>query len=162
MSRAVLRGVAALALGLCLALPCGSAALAQSDGASAGMEARSAAIAETYLRTWSSNEGAAIGAVPYVYGPRVRFYGRDYSQRDLVAEKRRAIARWPSRDYRHRPGTMRVICNAAARKCAVRSIIDYRVTDGGGRQRRGSSRFDLGISFAGARPVILYESGGPR
>lgn len=124
------------------------------------MEARAAEIAETYLRVWSSDAATAIGNVPYVYGPRVRFYGREYSQGALMDEKRRAVARWPIRDYRHRPGTLRVICNPSTLKCAARSTMDWRVAAPARHAAaRGSSRFDLGISFAGPRPVILYESG---
>lgn len=147
-----------LALGLFSLIP--SAAHAQ-NASYGSMEARSAEIARVYLRVWSNDAGTSIGAVPYIYGPRVRFYGRNYSQGDLMAEKRRAVARWPVRDYHHRPGTLRVICNQRTRKCAARSIIDYSVANPArGTSARGSSSFDLGISFAGPQPVILYESGG--
>lgn len=125
------------------------------------MEALSARIAEVYLRVWSANSEAAVADVPYVYGPSVLFYGRRTDQRSLAAEKRRFIQRWPIRSYAHRPGTMRVICNGRTLKCAVRSIIDWRVASPDrGAQARGSSTFDLGVGFAGRRPVILYEAGG--
>lgn len=127
----------------------------------AEMEALSARIAEVYLRVWSANNEAAVADVPYVYGPSVLFYGRRTDQRSLAVEKRRFIQRWPIRSYAHRPGTMRVICNQRTQKCAVRSIIDWRVASPErGAQARGSSTFDLGVGFAGPRPVILYEAGG--
>ena len=128
----------------------------------AEMEARSATIADRYLAVWSSSGELSVAGVPYVYGPRVTFYGRSMDQRGLAAEKRRALRQWPVRSYRHRPGSMRVICNERTLRCAVRSIIDYRVSNPGtGRQASGAARFDLGISFEGPRPVILYETGGP-
>ncbi len=40
------------------------------------MEERSAIIAERYLAVWSSSGDLSIEGVPYIYGPRVRFYGR--------------------------------------------------------------------------------------
>ena len=136
-----------------------ASALAQTES---GMRTASAGIADAYLRLWSSDGSASVAAVPYVYGERVHFYGRDYSQAALMAEKRRAIARWPVREYRHRPGTMQITCRETVRKCIVRSIMDWRVANPSRQTAsRGSSRFDLGISFAGTRPVILFE-GGPK
>jgi hypothetical protein len=125
------------------------------------MEDRAADIARRYLAVWSTNAYASVEGVPYIYGPRVRFYGRDYTQRMLEDEKRRAIRRWPVRNYAHRPGTMEVICNDATRRCAARSIMDYQVSNPArGTSARGSARFDLGISFEGPRPLILWEGGG--
>ncbi len=126
------------------------------------MEERSAIIAERYLAVWSSSGDLSIEGVPYIYGPRVRFYGRSLDWNGLQNEKRRAVRQWPVRSYQHRPGSMRVLCNAGTRRCAARSIIDYRVSNPAtGRRASGSASFDLGISFAGPKPVILYESGGP-
>jgi hypothetical protein len=124
------------------------------------MQERTTEIATRYLQVWSSNDVAAVQGVPYVYGPRVRFYGQNYSQADLMAEKRRAIHQWPLRHYEHRPGTLRVICNAATQKCAARSVIDFQVENPArGTAKHGSARFDLGVSFEGPRPRILYEGG---
>ncbi len=155
MPTALFRSFAAVAACAALAGP----AVAQSAGE---MQERSATIAQRYLAVWSSSSEFSIEGVPYVYGPRVTFYGRSLDWRGLAAEKRRAVRQWPNRSYHHRPGSMQVICNAGARRCAVRSIIDYRVSNPGtGRRASGAATFDLGISFAGAKPVILYESGRP-
>ncbi|WP_336490055.1 hypothetical protein [Methylobacterium nigriterrae] len=124
------------------------------------MKRRTALIAERYLQIWSSNNVSPVAGVPYMYGPTVTFYGQRYSQEQLMAEKRRAIQQWPSRRYVHRPGTMRVTCNAAAQKCAARSIIDFEVSNNRhGTAKQGSAKFDLGISFAEHHPRILYEGG---
>ena len=126
----------------------------------AGMQARTAAIAQRYLEVWSSDGAAAVQGVPYVYGPTVQFYGRTYSQAQLMAEKRRAVAQWPIRRYRMRPGTVQIICNEGEMKCGVRSVIDFVAENPRrGTSKRGSARFDLGVSFAGPQPRILYEGG---
>ena len=144
-----------LALVACL----GWGAQARAAGV-AEMEERSAFIARRYLQIWSSNDGSPVAGVPYMYGPRIAFYGRPYTQGQLADEKRRTIRQWPVRRYSHRPGTLRVTCNAGTRKCAARSIIDFEAANPArGTAKRGSARFDLGISFAGERPVILYEDG---
>jgi hypothetical protein len=126
----------------------------------AEMKARTAEIATRYLAVWSSSAWASLEGVPYVYGPRIRFYGRNYSQADLIAEKQRFIRQWPQRHYMHRPGSMQVICNDAQQRCGARSIIDFAVENPArGTAKRGSARFDLGVSFEGPRPLILYEGG---
>lgn len=128
--------------------------------AATGMEERTAVIATRYLQVWSSNDLAAVQGVPYVYGPTVTFYGKTYTQAMLMAEKRRAIRQWPVRRYVHRPGSMQIICNAPEQKCAARSIIDFVAENPRtGAFKRGSAKFDLGISFEGPTPRILYEGG---
>jgi hypothetical protein len=146
---------------LAVALGLSVAAVAQAGATDlAEMQDRSAFIARRYLEIWSANDGSPIAGVPYMYGPTVQFYGRRYTRAMLVDEKRRTIRQWPVRRYAHRPGTLRVSCNAATQKCAARSIIDFEARNPArGTVRRGSARFDLGISFAGATPLILYEDG---
>jgi hypothetical protein len=115
------------------------------------MRERTALIANRYLQIWSSNAASPVAAVPYMYGKTVLFYGKPYTQADLQAEKRRAIAQWPVRQ---------ILCNVEARKCAARSTIDFAVSNPErGLRKSGSAKFDLGVSFAGPHPVILYEGG---
>lgn len=124
------------------------------------MKDRTAFIASRYLQIWSSNNVSPVAGVPYMYGRTVLFYGKPYTQAGLQAEKRRAISQWPIRHYVHRPGSMRVDCNFSAQKCAARSTIDFTVANPDrGTRKSGSAKFDLGISFAGPHPVILYEGG---
>lgn len=158
MTASGLRG--ALSVGLTLgALVQASPVLSLDAGE---MRDRTAFIAERYLAIWSSGDPAAVSGVPYMYGPTVRFYGRTYTQAELMGEKRRAVRQWPIRRYAHRPGTMRITCNVPEMKCAAQSTIDYAVSNPGrGARKRGSARFDLGIDFSGRQPRILYEGGGP-
>lgn len=136
-------------------LPIEAFALSPSE-----MRDRTVFIAERYLQIWSSNDAGPVAGVPYMYGSSVVFYGQRYSQPQLMAEKRRAIRQWPVRRYVHRPGTLRVICNAAARKCAARSTIDFEISNPDrGTRKTGSAKFDLGVSFAEGHPRILYEGG---
>ncbi|MHB2205670.1 hypothetical protein [Methylobacterium sp. CM6257] len=124
------------------------------------MKDLTALFAGRYLHIWSSSNVSPVTGVPYMYGRTVLFYGKPYTHSDLQAEKRRAISRWPVRNYVHRPGTMRVICNAADKKCAAHSIIDFTVSNPGrGIHKSGSAKFHLDVSFAGQHPVIVYEGG---
>ena len=127
------------------------------------MKDRTAFIADRYQQIWSSGNVSPVAGVPFMYGQTVQFYGKPYTQADLQAEKRRAISQWPVRHYIHRPGTMRIDCNYASQKCAARSTIDFSVSNPvRGTRRSGSARFDLGVSFAGPHPVILYEGGSSK
>ena len=113
-----------------------------------------------YLEAWSTSGGAVSGDVQDFYGPRVSFYGRFVDRSGLYAEKRRFARRWPIRRYEHRPGTMTVSCVPETKACLVRSIIDWRASaPARGAVSRGASRFELGIGFAGPKPVVLFERG---
>lgn len=134
-----------------------SQAMALSE---ARMRAETVQVAYRYLATWTSGP-AAQGRMPFVYGDTVMSFGRTYSEGALSDERLAAGRRWPVRSYTHRPGTLRVSCNVPALKCAVRSTVDYRVSDPVSHvSDRGSARFDLGVGFGGPRPRILYEDGG--
>ena len=124
------------------------------------MRARAEALAYRYLEGWSSGNAQALADVQALYGPKVNFYGKFIDRRGLFAQKRGFGRRWPIRRYVHRPGTMRVTCDAATQACLVKSIIDWRAeSPARGAVSRGSSTFELGLGFSGPRPVVLFERG---
>ena len=143
-----------------------AAALATLSGGAAaqpgmeGMRRRAEALAYRYLEGWSSGNAQALADVQGLYGPKVNFYGKFIDRRGLFAQKRGFGRRWPIRRYVHRPGTMRVTCDAATQACLVKSIIDWRAeSPARGAVSRGSSTFELGLGFSGPRPVVLFERG---
>jgi len=124
------------------------------------MEAAAAKLSHDYLGVWSSNSSAAVRQVSFIYGSRVRFYGRLLSRSDLHAEKRRFIQRWPIRRYALRPGTVRVTCAGPNARCTVRGVLDWRTeSPSRGVQAHGSSRFVQAFDFSRGRPLIVSESG---
>ncbi|WP_267428707.1 hypothetical protein [Methylobacterium sp. GC_Met_2] len=143
--------------GTILGLGMPSQAMAMSE---ARMRIGTIEVAYRYLATWSSGP-LVQGRMPVDYGDRVTSFGRVYSRDALNDERLAAGRRWPVRRYTLRPGTLRVSCNVPALKCAVRSTVDYRLSDPVRHiSERGSTRFDLGVGFNGPRPSILYEDGG--
>ena len=133
----------------------GTAALASNP-----LEERTAALATRYLKVWSLDGAASVRNVPILYERATTFYGRTYTHHELMAEKRRAIRRWPIRHYAHHPGTMRIKCDSPNRRCFARSVIDFRVASPQrGTVNRGSAKFVLGINFARPSPRIFYEGG---
>jgi hypothetical protein len=128
--------------------------------ASSRLEERTAAIATRYLHVWSVDGAASVRSVPGLYERATTFCGRTYTYHELMAEKRRAIRRWPIRHYAHLPGTMRIKCDLPNRRCMARSIIDFRVASPQrGTVKHGSAKFVLGINFARPTPRIFYEGG---
>jgi hypothetical protein len=143
-------------------LPFTEPSSAKPDVQTSRIQQRSAELSRSYLRTWSSDTRAALADVHRVYAPRVRFYGRVLNRRELAWEKERFIQRWPVRRYSHHPGTMRVACSAASRKCMVRSVINWRTENPARRAvSAGSSRFEQGVAFSprSSRPLVFHESG---
>ena len=146
---------------LVLALTQGHASAAESrPGPPHHLQQRSADLSRSYLRTWSADARGGISQIDRTYAPRVSFYGRSLTRRELAREKERFVRRWPARRYVHRPGTMRVSC--VAQRCMVRSILDWQTADLGRRVvSAGSSTFEQGIGFPArsARPLVFYENG---
>ena len=147
-------------LGLSCALLPPGAAQAGEPRSAAGLRQRSAELASSYLRTWSTSASAALDQVPRLYAPQIRFHGRWLTHRSLLGEKAAFVQRWPVRRYVHRPGTLQVACNARSRRCLVRSIVDWRVADPArGASTHGSARFQQGIDLSGPRALVFLESG---
>ncbi|CAA9317846.1 MAG: hypothetical protein AVDCRST_MAG90-846 [uncultured Microvirga sp.] len=138
-----------------------TAALAQASAAADGASARQSRMAESfarsYLRTWSASNRVALAGSPDFYGEAVRFHGRDLSGSSLIAHKRRFVQRWPVRQYRHRPGTLRAVCDGQ-QSCRVQSLFDFTaVSPRRGASSKGVGALELNVSFRGARPVIVSE-----
>lgn len=117
-------------------------------------------VVYAYLDAWSSENKAALTGVDYFYATHVTFFGRRVGRAAVRDDKLRFARRWPVRHYDHRPGTMKIACDVDTKLCHVRSILDYRAeSPHRGARAEGSAEFELGISFAGARPVVVYETG---
>jgi hypothetical protein len=117
-------------------------------------------LAYSLLDTWSSENRIALAGLASLYAPRVSFFGRVADRSEVEREKRRFAARWPVRRYEHRPGTMTIDCNVAAKICHVRSTIDWRAENPVRPARsQGTAKFELGVSFVGEQPLVAYEGG---
>jgi hypothetical protein len=119
-------------------------------------EEESRALAVGYLGSWSSDNETALRSIRSLFGPRVTYFGRSLDREAILDVKKRFAERWPSRSYRHRPGSMTVRCEAYL--CRVRSIVDWETANPGRKARsRGALRFELGVDVSGARPVVKSE-----
>jgi hypothetical protein len=132
---------------------------AVGDGRPRDRAAAAQELAIAYLAYWSAPNAITLDATPDFYAPQVVFHGRQMSARALFEEKRRFVRRWPLRDYRPRPETMRAACDPAPPICTVRTIFDFIAeSPQTGKRSQGSAILQLGISFVGGEPVIVFES----
>jgi hypothetical protein len=112
-----------------------------------------------YMAYWSSTNAVTDDAVSAFYQPIVRFYGRLASLDEVIAEKRRFVARWPVRDYATLPETVQVACNPEGSLCRVAALFAFRASDPGrGRRSEGTGRLELRVSFEDGRPRIVSET----
>lgn len=126
--------------------------------APAGRIEAAQALALDYLSVVSAPGETMVGATPRLYSTRVRFYGRPTSLAALLDEKRGFVQRWPERRYAARAFSTQ--CSPDGTSCIVRAIVDFRAANPQrGAVSRGASELVLEVSFAGARPVIVAESG---
>lgn len=130
---------------------------ARGKGTPAPARARQLAIA--YLQLWSARNRETLAVTPEFYGAAVQFHGRKMSGRALFEEKRRFVRRWPERHYAPRRETMRADCEPAAQICRVHTVFAFTaVSAERGQRSTGLGTLELGISFAGQRPVIVFEN----
>jgi hypothetical protein len=116
-------------------------------------------LAFRYLELWSGSNRMTLAGTRSFYGSSVVFHGRRMSFSSLLAEKRRFVQRWPSRDYRYRPETMGIACDSNGNLCRVHSSFEFTAAHAGrGRRSRGIGSHDLVVSFSEREPVIASES----
>ena len=101
----------------------------------------------------------ALASAASFYEASVKFHGHPRTLASVLAEKRRFAERWPNRDYRYRPGTTAVGCDAHGPYCTVWAIFDFAATGPGGLRRSvGIGEHELVVSFAGNTPAIVAEN----
>lgn len=116
-------------------------------------------LAFAYLDHWSAPNRVTLASASSFYAPSVTFHGQTRSLASVIAEKRRVAERWPDRNYRYRPGTTQVACEAHRENCTVWSIFDFSARDPHhGRRSLGIGDHELVVSFSGSKPVIVSET----
>ena len=113
----------------------------------------------SYFEAWSSPNPETLRAMPGFYGTRAVFHGRSMSLSALMAEKRRFVRRWPDRNYRLRPDTLKVACEPSGRSCTVRALFAFDA-DSPSRAKRskGTGMVEFVVDLSGDRPIIVSEN----
>ena len=114
-------------------------------------------FAISYLDFWSAPNPTTLHATPVFYADRVVFHGRAMTSRQLVAEKKRFLRRWPERQYVPHRDVAKSTCTGDV--CNVRLPFDFSATS---RARKthseGTGILQLAIRFSAGRPAIVREN----
>jgi hypothetical protein len=112
---------------------------------------------KSLFTAWSAptlNVAVAFGSL---YADQVKYYGKDFSRADVIADKQRFIERWPQRRYVLTPGTLTVQCNG--RTCAASGYADWETFNPTtAAPARGTAQYQYSVTWPGNDPQIILES----
>ena len=95
-----------------------------------------------------------------VFDDQVEFYGKMTSRADVLKEKERSVARWPSRSYTLVPEATRTACDEAQSRCRITGVVAFSASNPAtGRKSTGTASFEYGVSFAAGAPRVFSENG---
>lgn len=138
--------------------PANAAAEVEPSPQSPTMEDAAATLIASVNDNWSLPNDRALPRLAFYYAPFVDFYGNSFSQAQVLAEKNTFAARWPIRDYRVEPDSVRVSCTPDG--CIVDSVIAWEATSPErGAKAAGRSTWSLVLISLDGRLQIASESG---
>jgi hypothetical protein len=118
--------------------------------------AEDAAVA--YVTAWSSSNYMALEHMRKIGAPRIEYFGKTISREAWQGMKRKFADKWPVRQYKLRPGSMRVECEENSR-CVVRSVVDWTTTHLGRSDTvSGASQLELGVDLSGRQGTVYREA----
>jgi hypothetical protein len=129
------------------------------DNQAASRDKTAQAFVTDYLASWSATNSETLAATSDYYADRVLFHGRNMSLGRLMKEKQRFVRRWPERDYRPQPDSLKVTCDPEGRFCTVHTVFDFAAENPRRRRRtEGVAALQVIVSFADGAPVIVAEN----
>ncbi|MVA59268.1 hypothetical protein [Agrobacterium vitis] len=118
-------------------------------------EDRARKFVDQYHSAWSGTNRVAIAFMEKAYGTGVKFYGKEISHADVLAEKAAFVERWPKRAYSVVDGSERVICSSV---CQVSGTVEWFARSSArDKLSSGSARFEL--EWDPSTSQIVSESG---
>ena len=87
-------------------------------------EQRTREFIDSLFVAWSAPSLNVAGAFGSLYADQVKYYGKDFSRADVIADKQRFIERWPQRKYALTPGTLTVQCDGGL-TCTALGYADW-------------------------------------
>lgn len=109
------------------------------------------------------SQGSANDLVEYArktLDDRIDYYGTLTSREDVLKDKQRYAARWPSRAYKLRFDTIRTSCDESKSTCQISGQVDFDLSNPAtGRKSSGTASFDYGVRFGPEGSRTFYEGG---
>jgi hypothetical protein len=122
-------------------------------------ERRTREFIDSLFVAWSApslNPAAAYGSL---YAEQVKYYGKDFSSAEVIADKQRFTERWPQRKYALTPGTLTVQCNGGL-TCTALGYVDWETFNPTtSAHARGTAQYQYTVAWSGnGVPRIMLES----
>jgi hypothetical protein len=109
-----------------------------------------------YHAIWSGSGREAAGALAAFYGESVRYYGHLIAKAEVLRDKSRFAARWPTRDYQVDGRSMQVSCGAET--CAAAYRVRFAARDSAAnRAASGTAVARVVLARRGADLAIIAE-----
>jgi hypothetical protein len=126
----------------------------------AALEQRSIAfLSEDMMRS----QGSATELVAHArqtLDDRVDYYGKVTSRDDVLKDKERYAARWPTRSYRVRTETVRTSCDESKATCQISGQVDFDLANPAtGRKASGIASFEYWVRFDPDGGRTFHEAG---
>jgi hypothetical protein len=107
-----------------------------------------------HVSTWSTDPGVNAGNVAHHYATRTIYYGKLMSRHQVLLDKLRYIAVWPSRRYSIIPSTVSVRCNRQSTVCQVSGIMQWDRRSRRGERSIGRARLSLTLSGTSGGKIV--------
>jgi hypothetical protein len=128
--------------------------------AAGALDTRARAFIEDYMRRSAGDVSEALGYARRLFVGEVGYYGKHLDAEQVLADKRRYFQRWPQRQYRLKPETLRVACDETRATCRIAGELEFRAADPAtARVSSGTASYDLRVVFTAAGPRIIEENG---
>ncbi len=126
------------------------------------LQRRSKEFIAALYRTTSGPDDEALAVLNNIYAETVRYFGKELSREQVVAQVQRFIERWPVRQYTPKEGSVTIDCDEALLTCAVNGQVQFDAQSATRNERStGLATFGYSLSFRspGQVPKIVVESG---
>jgi hypothetical protein len=122
-------------------------------------ERRTREFIDSLFVAWSAPSLNAAAAFGSLYAEQVKYYGKDSSRADVIADKQRFTERWPQRKYVLTPGTLTVQCSGGL-TCTALGYVDWETFNPTtSAHARGAAQYQYTVAWSGdGVPGIVLES----
>ncbi len=120
------------------------------------IETRALNFVRLNIRYWSQNRPDVAAGVRAFYADRIIFYGNDWSQAQVIADKSGFIERWPVRAYDIDENSTEVACHQNT--CSIEAkVVFFTHSDARDATSRGLAQFSYVLDVSGD-PLITSET----
>ena len=126
------------------------------------LQQRSRELVAALYRTTSGPDDEALAALNNIYAETVRYFGKELSREQVMAQVQRFIERWPVRQYTPKEGSVTIDCDEALFACAVKGQVQFDAQSSTLNKRStGLATFEYSLSFRSPEqvPKITVENG---